>query len=109
MTDPTSPDAPSWFQDVETTKTLLSHPSLSNNRLATRCLDVVNRLCSPTYSSPAADGPEGQQPFLMQLPDQLFTHTSSFGGMFPDVDQELNMTGMDFSDWFSFTVDNEMP
>uniref|UniRef100_A0A093XWE5 Regulatory protein GAL4 n=1 Tax=Talaromyces marneffei PM1 TaxID=1077442 RepID=A0A093XWE5_TALMA len=47
MTDPTSPDAASWYQDVETTKTILSHPTLSNNWVALRCLDVITRLCSP--------------------------------------------------------------
>lgn len=143
MTDPTSTDAPGWLQDIETTKQLLSHPSLSNNRLATRCLAVVNKLCTPvsyyyypnngngggantttTGAAPvpgiptavaaaaankadaagAGDGGQQQPPILMQFPDQLF-NDPTFGGMFPDVDQELNlnMTGMDFSEWLNFT------
>lgn len=151
MTDPTSTHAPGWLQDIETTKTLLSHPSLSNNRLATRCLAVVNKLCSPVYYYPTttttgpnttaaattttvkhegqegvrgagdaaafagagvaaggggggvgAGGAPGEPPILMQFPDQLFSDPS-FGGMFPDVDQELNLGGMDFSEWLNFT------
>lgn len=99
MTDPTSTDAPAWLQDVETTKKLLTHPSLSNNRLATRCLEVVNRLCSPTYTSSVSDGSTPiQPPMLMQFSDQLL-NDPMFGSMFPDVDQELNLGGMDFSEW----------
>ncbi|EAU30878.1 conserved hypothetical protein [Aspergillus terreus NIH2624] len=62
MTDPTSPEAPGWLQDVETTKNLLMHPSLISNRFATRCLEVVNRLCSPAYTSSIADGGEWTSP-----------------------------------------------
>jgi len=133
MTDPTSTDAPAWLQDVQKTKQLLSHPSLSNNRLATRCLAVVNKLCTPvsyycypnngnpnTGTAPmpgipaavnksvtggAGDGGQQQQPpILMHFPDQLF-NDPTFGGMFPDVDQELNLNipGMDFSEWLNFT------
>lgn len=148
MTDPTSTHAPGWLQDIETTKTLLSHPSLSNNRLATRCLAVVNKLCSPVYYYPTTNtgantatatikhegqegggglgdpatvagagagagagaaggaggggGASGEPPILMHFPDQLFSDPS-FGGMFPDVDQELNLGGMDFSEWLNFT------
>ncbi|KAF4222679.1 hypothetical protein CNMCM8980_007841 [Aspergillus fumigatiaffinis] len=103
MTDPTSTDAPAWLQDVETTKKLLTHPSLSNNRLATRCLEVVNRLCSPTYTSSVSDGSTPvQPPMLMQFSDQLL-NDPMFGSMFPDVDQELNLGGMDFSEWVNYT------
>ncbi|GIK01125.1 lactose regulatory protein lac9 and GAL4-like protein [Aspergillus viridinutans] len=103
MTDPTSTDAPAWLQDVETTKKLLTHPSLSNNRLATRCLEVVNRLCSPAYTSSVSDGSTAvQPPMLMQFSDQLL-NDPMFGSMFPDVDQELNLGGMDFSEWVNFT------
>ncbi|GES65353.1 C6 transcription factor [Aspergillus terreus] len=106
MTDPTSPEAPGWLQDVETTKNLLMHPSLSSNRFATRCLEVVNRLCSPAYTSSIADGVVGQPPMLMQFSDQLLNNPS-FASMFPDVDQELNLGGMDFSEWVNFTPTNE--
>ncbi|KAG2421422.1 hypothetical protein HFD88_005397 [Aspergillus terreus] len=106
MTDPTSPEAPGWLQDVETTKNLLMHPSLISNRFATRCLEVVNRLCSPAYTSSIADGVVGQPPMLMQFSDQLLNNPS-FASMFPDVDQELNLGGMDFSEWVNFTPTNE--
>lgn len=107
MTDPTSTDAPSWLQEIESTKKLLVHPSLSNNRLATRCLEVVNRLCSPAYTSAAADKTAGQTaPILMPFSDQLF-NDPTFGSMFPDVDQELNLAGMDFSEWVNFPPQNE--
>lgn len=183
MTDPTSTDAPSWLQDIETTKQLLSNPSLANNRLASRCLEVIHRLCSPvayyypiaptgttsassasaatttagagggvpTVATGKTDGvgmvpgtgtapahqqqqqhqppqhphppnhpqtqphqhqhqnrhPQNQQqPLLMHFPDQLF-NDPTFGGIFPDVDQELNLNlnpgGMDFSEWLNFT------
>jgi transcriptional regulatory protein GAL4 len=77
MTDPTSPDASSWYQDVETTKALLNHPSLSNNRLAARCLDVITRLCSPI---PQAESQSQMQPqYMMQPPGQLFNDAGAFG------------------------------
>ena len=50
---------------------------------------------------------QGQsQSILMHFPDQLF-NDPAFGGIFPDVDQELNLNlngmGMDFSEWLNFT------
>lgn len=148
MTDPTSMDARGWLQDIQTTKQLLSHPSLSNNRLAARCLEVINKLCAPVAyyypmnsTIPAANksavaqgagmagmGVEAQnnqsqgqglgqaqgqgqgqgqsQSILMHFPDQFF-NDPAFGGIFPDVDQELNLNlngmGMDFSEWLNFT------
>lgn len=162
MTDPTSTDTPGWLQDIQTTKELLSHPSLSNNRLAARCLEVINTLCTPashyhatnstgsgggasiptlsksTMTHRASGGLPGtgveqqpqqsqqlgqgqgqaqgqgrgqgqlgqQQSILMHFPDQLF-NDPAFGGIFPDVDQELNLNlggmGMDFSEWLNFT------
>ncbi|OJJ43461.1 hypothetical protein ASPZODRAFT_74508 [Penicilliopsis zonata CBS 506.65] len=103
MTDPASPDAPSWLHDVETTKNLLAHPALSNNRLATRCLEVINRLCSPAVAtgSPSSQVQQ-QQEILMHMPNQLFMDTTSFNTIFPDVDQELGIQGMDFSEWVNF-------
>ncbi|GMF68521.1 unnamed protein product [Aspergillus oryzae] len=108
MTDPTSTDAPAWLQDIEATKNLLLHPSLSSNRLAARCLQVINRLWSPAYADTAADRPAGQPPILMQFPDQLL-NDPTFGAMFPDVDQELNLGGMDFSDWVNYTPQAQFP
>ena len=106
MADPTSPEAPCWFEDVETTKSLLSHPSLRNNRVAARCLAVVNRLCSPTFSGTTASSNQGQQPFFMPFPDQFLAQPSF--GMFPDVDQEVSMNGIVYSDWFNFPISGEM-
>ncbi|PYI07059.1 C6 transcription factor [Aspergillus sclerotiicarbonarius CBS 121057] len=105
MTDPTSTEAPSWLQEIEATKKLLVHPSLSNNRLATRCLEVVNRLCSPAYTSAATNRNAGP-PILMPFADQLF-NDPTFGSLFPDVDQELNLSGMDFSEWVNFTPQHD--
>lgn len=81
MTDPNSPDAASWYQDVETTRTILNHPSLSNNGLALRCLDVITRLCSPAALSETQPGMQPQ--FMMQPPSELFTDSGAFG-LFPN-------------------------
>jgi hypothetical protein len=45
ITTPTSPSAPSWFDDLRITKDLLSCAAVSS-RLAGRCLEVVDRLCA---------------------------------------------------------------
>ncbi|OJJ34169.1 hypothetical protein ASPWEDRAFT_52449 [Aspergillus wentii DTO 134E9] len=107
MTDPTSADAPSWLQDIETTKKLLTHPSLSNNRLSTRCLEVINRLCSPAYASADPSRAYGHPPMMMNFPDSLF-NDATFGSIFQGVDQELNIGGMDFSDWVNFTPQTDL-
>ncbi|KAH8703730.1 putative C6 transcription factor [Talaromyces proteolyticus] len=78
MTDPTSPDTSSWYQDVETTKSLLTHPTLSNNRLAARCLDVITRLCSPIPST-ENQPPDIQGQFVMNPPGQIFNNAGAFG------------------------------
>ncbi|KAL2009100.1 hypothetical protein VTN00DRAFT_7294 [Thermoascus crustaceus] len=107
MTDPTCPDAPSWLQDVEMTKKLLSHPSLSNNRLAGRCLEVINRLCSPEPTVSGAEQSDVQQQFLMQPPDQLLNDTP-FSSLFQNDFQAAATgagaaPGVDFSEWVNFT------
>ncbi|KAL2219178.1 putative C6 transcription factor [Thermoascus aurantiacus ATCC 26904] len=104
MTDPTSPDAPSWLQDIELTKKLLSHPSLSNNRLAGRCLDVINRLCSPEPAISCAEQSDAQQQFVMQPPDQLLNDTP-FSSLFQNDYQGAasGAAGVDFSEWVNFT------
>lgn len=99
MTDPTSPEAPSWLQDVETTKALLTHPSLRNNRLAARCLEVINRLCSPVYAQSSPEPSEAQQQFLMQPSGQLFNDTAF--GLFQN-DYGGVGAGVDFSEWVNF-------
>ncbi|KAL4973728.1 fungal-specific transcription factor domain-containing protein [Aspergillus desertorum] len=106
MTDPTSAEAPSWIQEIEATKALLMYPSLSNNNLAGRCLDVIHRLCAPVYPSNAsssAGAPSQQpQPIYMPFADQLY-NDPTFGSLFPDVNQDLNVSaGMDFSEWVNF-------
>ncbi|KAL1981234.1 hypothetical protein VTN96DRAFT_2947 [Rasamsonia emersonii] len=99
MTEPTSPEAPSWLQDIETTKALLTHPSLRNNRLAARCLEVINRLCSPVYAQSSAEQSEAQQQFLMQPSGQLFNDTAF--GLFQN-DYGGVGAGVDFSEWVNF-------
>ncbi|KLJ11490.1 transcriptional regulatory protein GAL4 [Blastomyces silverae] len=57
ITTPTSPSAPSWLSDIHTVRCILSpHSSLGkNNRLAARCLEVINRLCGPvSFPSPSS-------------------------------------------------------
>jgi transcriptional regulatory protein GAL4 len=106
MTNPTSPDAGSWFQDVQTTKSLLTHPSLSNNRLATRCLDVINRLTTP--GSVADDQTsETQQHLLMQPAGQLFNDAGAFGLFQNEYDGAGAVGigppgGFNFSEWVNF-------
>ncbi|KAK2810717.1 hypothetical protein FQN50_002760 [Emmonsiellopsis sp. PD_5] len=58
ITTPTSPYAPSWLSDIQTARYLLSqHCALGkNNRLAARCLEVINRLCGP-LSFPSLEPP----------------------------------------------------
>lgn len=89
------------------TKKLLSHPSLSNNRLAGRCLEVINRLCSPEPTVSGAEQSDVQQQFLMQPPDQLLNDTP-FNSLFQN-DYQAAATGagaapgVDFSEWVNFT------
>ncbi|CAI7578145.1 unnamed protein product [Penicillium glandicola] len=122
MTDPSNPEAGSWLQDIETTKSLLTHPSLGTNRFATRCFEVINRLLSPptnpvpqgipTDGDPQLDPQQHQQqhmapqlqPNMMPFPEQLFSDPGFGGSLFP-VEQHLQMHstgGMDFSEWVNF-------
>jgi transcriptional regulatory protein GAL4 len=122
MTDPSNPEAATWLQDIETTKSLLTHPSLGTNRFATRCFEVINRLLGPpTNQVPVAHGlPDGDQkhetqhyghqhmpqtqPNIMPFPEQLFGDPGFGGSLFP-VEQQMQMHnagGMDFSDWVNF-------
>ncbi|OAX81130.1 hypothetical protein ACJ72_04532 [Emergomyces africanus] len=57
ITTPSSPSGPSWLSDIQTVRYLLSpHSSMGkNNRLAARCLGVINRLCGPlSFPSPSS-------------------------------------------------------
>lgn len=119
MTDPSNPEAATWLQDIETTKALLTHPSLGTNRFATRCYEVINRLLGPpTHPQPQgipATGPyeAHQQPMhqhmpqspqnMMPFPEQLFSDPGFGGSLFP-VEQQMQMNtgGMDFSEWVNF-------
>lgn len=122
MTDPSNPEAASWLQDIETTKSLLTHPSLGTNRFATRCLEVINRLLGPpTHPMPQGIPTEGDQlnpqhqqqhehmlpqlqPNMMPFPGQLFSDPGFGGSLFP-VEQQMQMHnagGMDFSEWVNF-------
>lgn len=115
MTDPSNPDAPSWLQDIETTKALFTHPSFGNNRFAARCSEVINRLLGSPSGLMTGFAPENQHPDLQQpippqhppqgfmpFPEQLF-HDPGFGGsIFPMEQQMPSSGGMDFSEWVNF-------
>lgn len=111
MTDPSNPDAPSWIQDIETTKALLTHPSFCNNRFAARCSEVINRLLGPpaslsgSYTNSQQPNPQQygqqQQQAYMPFPEQLF-NDPGFGGMFPVEQQMPSPAGMDFSEWVNY-------
>ncbi|KAJ5124206.1 uncharacterized protein N7515_008031 [Penicillium bovifimosum] len=121
MTDPSNPEAATWLQDIETTKSLLTHPSLGTNSFAIRCLEVINRLLGPpTNQDPVVpgllDGDQKHDPQhydhqhipqtqpIMPFPEQLFSDPGFGGSLFP-VEQQMQMHnagGMDFSDWVNF-------
>lgn len=115
MTDPSNPDAPSWLQDIETTKALLAHPSFGTNRFAARCSEVINRLLGAPSGLMTGFTPESQyanlqQPLppqhapqgFMPFPGQLF-NDPGFGGSFFPMEQQMPSPGrMDFSEWVNF-------
>lgn len=117
MTDPTNAEAPSWVQDIETTKALLTHPSFCNNRFAARCAEVINRLLGPPTEL-MAGMQQGQQPNqqhqqtayyqpqqgLMPFPEQLFSDPTFGGSFFPSEQPVPSPAGMDFSEWVNFPV-----
>lgn len=112
MTDPSNPDAPSWLQDVETTKALLTHPSLGHNQFAIRCYEVINRLLGPSptimsalprHQQNSQQSFHQQQPLqgFMPFPEQLFD--PGFGGSLFPVEQHMpSPGGMDFSEWVNY-------
>lgn len=86
ITTSTSAHAPAWLADLRTTKDLLSYASLTN-RLAGRCLEVIDRLCALLL--------DAEQPEAMLQDPALFSDVHSlFVGDYGD--------GMDFLDWNSF-------
>lgn len=92
MTDPTHADAPSWLNDIRTTKTLLTYTS-AYNRLAARCLEVVDRLCAPVLNDP--------EPEVMLQNPELFdgSHAMYMGDHFGT---------MEFWDWSNIVLQDEM-
>lgn len=86
ITTPTSPSAAAWLEDLRTTKDLLSCTAI-NNRLAGRCLEVMDRLCGISL--------EGTQPEAMLQDPELFNDVHS---MFVGEQGD----GMEFLDWSNF-------
>ncbi|RDW92074.1 hypothetical protein BP5796_01468 [Coleophoma crateriformis] len=94
MTDPLHADAPSWLDDIRATKTLLTHTS-TYNQLAARCLEVVNKLCSPVLDDP--------EPEVMLQNTDLFdeTHAMYLGDQF-------DLGTMEFWDWSNNVLQGTM-
>ena len=89
--DPTSPDAPAWRADIDTTRDLLAF-AFADNPLAQRCLDILNRLvpqqaidaCGTPYIPFDTDtNPEELQAWLMDPADPM----SMFG--WTDLGQDM--------------------
>lgn len=113
MTDPSNPDAPTWLQDIETTKALLTHPSFGNNRFASRCSEVIDRLLGPASMMSGLPPNPQQQPYqplaqgFMPFPEQLFNE-QGFPGSFFQANQPMpSPGGMDFSDWVHFPTQEQ--
>ncbi|KFY15564.1 hypothetical protein V492_01905 [Pseudogymnoascus sp. VKM F-4246] len=86
ITTSTSPSAPSWLDDLRITKDLLSYAAITN-RLAGRCLEVIDRFCAMLL--------DAEQPEAMLQDPSLFDDVHSmFVGEYGD--------GMDFLDWSNF-------
>lgn len=100
MSDSASPDAPSWLQDVDTAKQLLLHPSLANNRLAARCLAVIDRLSATFGSQEEPPHLGAQQEYLLQ-PSGALLSDPVFGILQDDT--TAGRADMDFSEWMNFT------
>ncbi len=83
---PTSPSAPSWLEDLRITKNLLSFVAVSN-RLAERCLEIIDRMCAPLLN---ASEPEA----MLQDPNLFSDVQSMFVGEQGD--------GSEFMDWTNF-------
>ncbi|KAH7310325.1 putative fungal-specific transcription factor [Rhexocercosporidium sp. MPI-PUGE-AT-0058] len=86
ITTPTSIHAPSWLDDLRVTKNLLSYVAASN-RLAERCLEIIDRMCAPLLN---ASEPE----IMLQDPNLFSDVQSMFVG-----DQD---DGGEFMDWTNF-------
>lgn len=86
ITAPLSPSAPLWLNDVHTARDLLSSAATSN-KLAKRCLEVMDRLCALSL--------ESEQPGPMLQDPELFNDVHS---MFVGEQGE----SIEFLDWNNF-------
>lgn len=87
MSEPLHSDAPKWLTDVLTTKDLLQKTA-TYNRLAARCLAVLERLCAPIFGV-------AQPMDILQNP-QVLTESFDF---YANMNQnDLQFNGMEFWD-----------
>lgn len=86
ITTPASEGASTWLDDLRLTKDLISYIA-SNNSLATRCLEIIDRLCAPILSAPEPEA-------MLQDPGLFNDVQSMFVG-----DQAYNT---EFMDWGNF-------
>lgn len=82
--DPLSVDAILYREDIQTAQKLLRYTYISNNKLAARCLEVLDRLCAPAL----------QSDFTIQDPLPFDATQNVYSG-----DQFGN--GMEFWDWLN--------
>jgi hypothetical protein len=99
MGDPKSLDAETCLEEVATAKRLLLHPALKNNRLAARCLAVIERLSAAFESREEILQRGAEQEYLLQPPGELLTDPVIFGIL--QNDTLVDRTDMDFSEWMS--------
>lgn len=81
MSDPLHSDASKWLADVLTTKDLLQ-TTATYNRLAARCLAVLERLCAPIFGV-------AQPMDILQNP-QVLTESFDFYANMNQNDFQLN-------------------
>jgi hypothetical protein len=84
--DPTSAEGFSWKADIDTTRQLLTS-AFSENPLATRCLEILDRL----HPQPESDGN-----FLQGIEAQTDAGTSEFLPWQFDSNDPINFLGVDF-------------
>lgn len=88
VTEPTHQNAQSWLNDILTTKDLLTQAA-ANNRLASRCLNVFERLCAPVFN--------------VSEPQEVLQNPEVFDGTFSAYTND-QLNGMDFWDWSNTMV-----
>lgn len=92
MTDPTNADAQSWLQDILSSHELIQRTAI-NNDLASRCLAVLNQLCSPVFEAP--------------VPENVLQDPGNFEGVFAPESFD-NFDLMEFGDWQNFVFEQNM-